>query len=160
MKSGRQWPAIIVGLLLLAGTANGILVFLAIRNPSFAVEPDFYQKAVDWDKTREQERKNRELGWKVELLAPNVVPTGRSEVGILLLDPVDRPIENASVTLEAFHLARAAEVQNISFREEQPGRYISSMETHRSGLWEFRFTIDRGSSTFTALLQTNLEPLQ
>ena len=49
--SGRKWPFIIIGLLLLNVTVCAVTVTLSLRNPA-AVEPDYYQRGLDWDAAR------------------------------------------------------------------------------------------------------------
>ena len=60
---GWFWPAVIVGLLLSGAAANIGFMIVANRDQSFAVEPDYYRKAVDWDRRMAQETRNAELGW-------------------------------------------------------------------------------------------------
>jgi hypothetical protein len=49
--SGAKWPVIIIGLLLLNVTVCAVTVTLSLRNPA-AVEPDYYNKAMNWDEHR------------------------------------------------------------------------------------------------------------
>ena len=62
---GWYWPVAIVGLLVGGAAANIGLMIVANRDATFAVEPDYYRKAVDWDRTMAQEARNVELGWRV-----------------------------------------------------------------------------------------------
>ena len=49
--SGAKWPVIIVGLLLLNVAVCAVTVTLSLRNPA-DVEPDYYDKAMNWDAHR------------------------------------------------------------------------------------------------------------
>ena len=62
---GRYWPVAIVGLLVSGAAANIGFMVVASRDATFAVEPDYYRKAVDWDRAMAQEARNVELGWRV-----------------------------------------------------------------------------------------------
>ena len=62
---GWYWPVAIVGLLVSGAAANIGFMIVANRDATFAVEPDYYRKAVDWDHTMAQEARNAELGWRV-----------------------------------------------------------------------------------------------
>ena len=43
------------------------MVYVATSDGSFAVEPDYYQKALHWDDARSAAAENAGLGWTVEL---------------------------------------------------------------------------------------------
>ena len=49
--SGRKWPVMIVGLLLLNVAVCATTVTLSLRNPA-AVEPDYYARGMSWDENR------------------------------------------------------------------------------------------------------------
>ena len=51
---GWYWPVVIVSLLVGGAAANIGFMIVANRDPTFAVEPDYYRKAVDWDRTMAQ----------------------------------------------------------------------------------------------------------
>ncbi len=40
-----------------------VVVYVATSDPSYAVEDDYYQKAVAWDEKRAQDRTERRSGW-------------------------------------------------------------------------------------------------
>jgi hypothetical protein len=49
--TGRKWPFMIVGLLLLNVAVCATTVTLSLRNPA-AVEPDYYARGMNWDENR------------------------------------------------------------------------------------------------------------
>lgn len=49
--TGRHWPLIVVGLLLLNVAVVTTTVTLAVRNPAEVV-PDYYNRALNWDTHR------------------------------------------------------------------------------------------------------------
>ena len=63
---GWYWPVAIVGLLVGGAAANIGFMIVANRDATFAVEPDYYRKAVDWDRAMAQEARNVELGWRAD----------------------------------------------------------------------------------------------
>lgn len=154
MKSRAHWvwPAIVVGLLVLGAGANIGLLIVATHDPSFAVEPDYYEKAVHWDDKRAQDAVNLALGWRAEVEAEPVLDRGRpaARVVVHLADREGRPVEGAAVTLETFHLARAADVLHGSLRAGAAGDYEVVLPLRRAGLWEFRLDVVRGDAHFTA----------
>lgn len=152
-RKGGHWPYLIVALLAVSLSANLALLVLAVDDPSFAVEPDYYEKAMAWDARRAQERRNEELGWSLELKvgAARSLP-GSRRIEVLLLDREGLTIEDATVRLETFHNARAGNILETTLAAEGEGRYAALLPLRRPGLWEFRFVVERGEETYTETL--------
>lgn len=124
------------------------LIYHAHADPSFAVETDYYDKAVHWDDSAAQERRNAELGWRLRLSA------GPSEgFELTIVDRLGLPIEGAAVSVEAFHNARSADRIALAPTDAGGGRYRQAAEFARPGLWEFRVIARRDADTFTAVRQ-------
>lgn len=152
MKRGWIWPVIIVGLLVAGVGGNIALMLVAHSNASFAVEPDYYQKALDWDQHRAQAATNRNLGWRIELSVDrDGAAPGHALLVAHLLDSEGTPLEGARIGVKTLHLARAADVQELALTEGPAGEYSAPMRLHRPGLWEFRLVVERGEQTFTDL---------
>lgn len=67
IKSGRIWIFAVVGLLLLNVGVCAVTVVAATGNPvAAAVEPDYYQKAVDWDEDKARWPSPERLGWTIQ----------------------------------------------------------------------------------------------
>ncbi|MEL6330049.1 MAG: hypothetical protein AAFR38_10320 [Planctomycetota bacterium] len=58
-QSGRRWIFMIVGLLLLNVSVCAITVVSALRHPA-QVEPDYYERAINWDRDRALEAASSE----------------------------------------------------------------------------------------------------
>lgn len=155
MRKPWFWPAMIVGLLLLAVGANVGLMIVASSDPSFAVEDDYYDKAVRWDEKRAQDATNLALGWQLDLSTETTVDRGvpAVQVGVRLRDRDGAPVEGATVSLETFHLARSAQSLGATPTEAGPGWYVTRMPMRRPGLWEFRIDVTRGDEHFTERVQ-------
>lgn len=155
-RKGLFWPVLLVGLLAANVVFDVALIMVASSDRSFAVEPDFYRKALEWDRTQAQEGENRRLGWSLEIaLAPARTP---GFVGALvhLRDRDGAPVEGARLTADVFHNARAAEVLPASFRSEAGGSYRVELPLRRAGLWEFRLRAERGVEVFTTVVTREL----
>jgi nitrogen fixation protein FixH len=153
MQKGWYWPFLLGGLLAAGVGANLYFLARAVSDPSFAVEPDYYEKAVAWDAHQTQARNNVELGWSVVLeVAPADIATGRARVIAKLTGRDGRPVAGASVELEAFHNARAADRLSATLVETAGHDYAADLPVVRPGLWEFRIAARRASETFTAVL--------
>jgi len=149
-KKGWQWPWIVGGLMAVVVGANLILLYVATSDPSFAVEENYYQKGLDWDSKRAQDRRNAELGWSLELdVARTRSPDGTIVVTARLIDDEGRPISDASIHLETFHNARAAYILEGDLEVNGEGSYSVTLPMRRPGLWEFRFEVTRAGHRFT-----------
>ncbi len=145
-----RWPAVIIGALTLHVVVSLATVWMATTNPSYAVEEDYYHKALHWDDRRAQDRVNTKLAWQV---AAAVVPPasvgGPATLELTLADHDGLPVDGAAVTVETFHNARADRILRATLTAAGDGRYTASIPMRRSGVWEFRITAVRGSDTFT-----------
>jgi len=149
-KRGRYVPWLLGGLMALVIGANLALVYLATSDPSFAVEQDYYRKAVEWDRKRAQDAHNAELGWTLELDVEGARGAdGRVGIVARLNDASGRPIADADVRLEAFHNARAGEILRADLAHGSGAVYRTALPLRRPGLWEFRVVASRGADRFT-----------
>lgn len=145
--------------LLLGSLLGAQLFFLwgALDDPSFAVEEDYYDKALSWDATMAQQRENARLGWTADVEA-GLRSDGTGNVRVDLDAPTGQPIEGARVSVEAFHNARASHRLEATLHEAAPGRYVASLPMRRPGLWEFRLTAARRADVFTHVARHDLLP--
>jgi len=153
MKKGWHWPILLGGLLTVGVGGNVYFMCVAVSDPSFAVEPDYYAKAVSWDAHQAQAMENAELGWRLALtVAAADAGTGRARVVATLSDREGRPVQGLDVGLTAFHNARAAHVVTATLGETAEHDYAADVAVVRPGLWEFRVVASRGAETFTAVV--------
>ena len=148
------WPWVPV--VLLTAMVGGLLTLahIAADDPSFAVERDYYAKAVAWDAHRLQERENVRLGWQLSVdTAPRA---GTVELVAELVDRTGTEIRGAELAVEAFHNARAGDVLAARLKPSGAG-YRAELPMRRAGIWELRFTATRGAEKFTEVVRTELE---
>lgn len=139
----------IVGLITASSlTGAALLIYHAHSDPSFAVEEDYYDRAVHWDDAAAQERRNAELGWRVDA---DLDRAGR--VRLSLADGDGDPIEGAAATVQMFHGGRAADRQVVAMEPVGEGVYEGVGAVDREGLWELRLVASRGDEKFTAVVQ-------
>jgi nitrogen fixation protein FixH len=125
-------------------------VWIATSNPSYAVEENYYQKGLEWDAKRAQDRRNASLGWVVDIHVHPAPKVGVSPIlELTFTDAEGSPIGAAAVSVETFHNARAAEILRAQLTDSGDGRYTTGVPMKRSGVWEFRITAIRGADTFT-----------
>jgi nitrogen fixation protein FixH len=153
MKKGWHWPILLAGLLASGVAANVYFMVRAVSDPSFAVEPDNYAKAIAWDAHQAQAGENATLGWSVALaVAEPDRGTGRARVVATLADRDGRRVPGLTVGLTAFHNARASEIVTATLSETAEHAYVADVAVLRPGLWEFRVAATRGTETFTAIV--------
>ena len=150
MKKGSLWPWMIAGALALHVVASLVVVFVATSNPSYAVEEDYYQKALHWNDKRAQDRTNEDLGWILSLtVRPAETPGEEPTLEVHLADAGGEPVDGAVVAVETFHNARADNILRTGLDAVGEGVYRTTLPMRHNGRWEMRFTVDRGQEHFT-----------
>lgn len=148
MKRDAAWPVGIVLLLATFVAANLFVMRIAGADPSFAVEPDYYQKAVGFDSTMALTARSNALGWTARAGLTS------DSVTVHLIDARARPATGATVTISARFNARAADVHVATLIEGEPGRYVAPLTTAHAGEWEVRVDASRGIDRFVTSLRT------
>ena len=127
-----------------------VVVYVATSDPSYAVEDDYYQKAVAWDEKRAQDRLNQDLGWLLDFnVTPPEKPGDQPALELTLHDADGDPLAGATVTVEAFHNTRGDDIVRDALADTGDAVYTASLPMRRNGRWELRFTVDRGAEHFT-----------
>ncbi|MCA9288786.1 MAG: FixH family protein [Phycisphaerales bacterium] len=166
------WP---VGLIALMCGSVGICVATAVvaaRDPSFALEPDYYDKALAWDESAAARAASDALGWtaEVEVSLPGAdgAPDGARTVSLRLRDSQGEPVAADRVEIAAFHHARMRDIQRLSVGAGDPaidsgpgtlvlaeaGRWVWSLGEARAGVWQVRVRAARGQDVFLATIDT------
>ncbi|HMR08894.1 MAG TPA: FixH family protein [Polyangiaceae bacterium] len=148
------WPYLPV--LLLGSMVAGLLLMIRIAtdDPHFAVETEYYQKALDWDQTQAQAEKNRALGWKVELVTKAV--GSRTELRARVLDKAGQPVPTGKVSVEAFANVAAGARTKLSLQRSAGGDYRGQITPKHFGLWEFRFVVLGPGGPFTQTIRADV----
>ncbi|MBK7594024.1 MAG: FixH family protein [Gemmatimonadetes bacterium] len=150
----RIWPTMITAALLGNVVLGVVLVRLAGGDRHFAVESNYYQKAIGWDSTMAQDGRNAALGWVVSPSLGAVRAGGRDTLVVTLHTAAGEPVIGAAVTLEAMPIAYAGEVARATLMATgEPGEYATAGLINRAGLWELRLAAVRGTDRFTENLR-------
>lgn len=146
------WALVPVGIL--GAGLSGLLALASIasKDPGFALEPNYYGKAVGWEGQQAQWADNQRLGWSVELATGS---DGSSIVARVELGD-GTALSNADVRAEVFANARAADRREIVFAERAAGSYEAKLPAGHGGLWEIRITIRRNGERFTHVDRVDL----
>ena len=131
-------PAVVLGLLGSHVLFIIIAITLATGDRSFAVVPDYYQKAVAFDDRKAQLAQSAALGWQVELEPAETIDShGRRGVVVRLRDRDGTQISGAELRVSCYHLSRAGEPVNMELVEALPGQYVGKGRLGREGFWSF-----------------------
>ena len=153
IRKDRIWPTIIVGMLSVYVAFGLIAARIASHDPNFAIEPDYYHKAVMWDSTLALSRRSAALGWR---LIPTLGPIGegsKAPLAFEVLDSLNGFVTNAHVSVEARQVAHAEDVTSAILSEHGDGEYVAQLPLARPGLWEFRVVATRGPDRFATTLR-------
>jgi nitrogen fixation protein FixH len=157
---GRAWPWLLAGLLVFGVGVNVGFLIVATGDPSFAVEEDYYGRALRWDDTTREAARNAELGWSVSVEPiPSPKGPGWTDLALSVVDREGTPVTGALVSLEAFHHARAADRLRVDLAPSGE-RYAATLPMRRAGLWELRVRVEKGGTTFTTVLDRELGGLR
>ncbi len=152
MKKGMGWPIGIVAILLATVASNVAVILITRDDPSFAVEPDYYRKAVEWDSTAARRARSDALSWQVRArVAP--AERGATRLSLDLTDEGGMVVQGAALAGSLLHIARAADVQAVTFTQAPNGAYEATVPMTRDGVWELRLTADRGNEHFVHTLR-------
>lgn len=155
MSRFRLWPGMIFALLGLNACVVAVTLYLAHSDRSFAVEPEYDRKALAWQETAEQQARNRELNWNVDVEIGAMGAVGRY-LTVKLVDPKAGPVAGAAISAIAFHNARPAQRLSITFAEDPPGVYKATAPVDRPGIWHFEVRASVGASVFTSILERSV----
>lgn len=152
MKRGLGWPIAVTIILALTVAANIWVAVVAGDDPSFAIEPDYFHKAVTWDSTLAQARENAQLGWRLESRLAAFDARSGARLSVTLVDSAGVPIPDAIVRVSALYNARANQVFDATLAAPVPSRspeYTAQLPVTHAGEWELRFEVLRGGKKFT-----------
>lgn len=156
IDNGWQWPILIITILGSSVIANIAVVIRASSDPSFVIEKDYYDNALNWDASQEAKRKSEALGWELRAHAA-IVKNGdaKLQVQVEVEDAQGRPIEDANVWVKGFAIARSADVVSGAMPRGAEG-YRAELDAHRPGLWQLDFKVSRGSDVFIHSMRTDV----
>ena len=148
MKKSTWWPIGIIGVLALTVGVNLFLYHVAGDDPSMVIEPDYYAKAVKWDSTLAQDKRNVALGWRLSPSLDPFSPKDGARLTVALVDSAGRPIPGATVRVSALYNARADRIIESTLSPAGAG-YETTIKVDHGGEWELRFDVTRGPDRFT-----------
>lgn len=127
-KLESRWPlGIAVGLGAVV-LSNAVMISIAISHPSAPVDVDPFAASLNWDETRAQERRSRELGWDVDVERCDgpILVRARDEKG--------RPLGGLQLTGRLSRFDGVDADEDLEWAELGEGRYLATVPRPTSGL--------------------------
>ena len=131
MNRGTFWIALVVALLLGNATAVGVLLAKS-GDPSDRVLPNYYRRAIDWDRTVEALRASDALGWTVGSRLVAIAPD-RGRVIVTITGADGAPVVGAVVDVDVRHRSVAAGAHGV-LAATAPGQYEGEIPLTGLGL--------------------------
>ena len=152
------WTGLILMFFLIQAIIWTFAISITSRDSSHAVVSDYDEQALNWDEVQRQRALSESLGWNSEI---RVDPTGdirgNRVVTLVLKDHDEQPVDNATVSLKAFHRGRAAEVQFVTLEPKGAGVFTTTLQIRHSGQWLFSGTAIAGENQFLFEQQLELD---
>lgn len=155
-SNSSLWAWVPVGLLSAMFIGLGTLTYIAVSDPHFALEPDYYDKAVHWDRSQALARESAATGLRVTVAPLHRSSDGSVVVRLSLVDRDVRPVVGATVAVEAFPNAFASHVERPALSEEGPGVYVGRIPRAVLGVWELRLTATSGALRFRQVVRQDV----
>ena len=151
------WPILLTSLISIHVVSVVVMVIVATHDSSFALEPDWYSKGLNYEQTAQQQRENSRLNWSLQLdVSQPLTGTNRRNVTCTILDRTGKPVENAVVDLVAFAHLHANNRTSTVLLPHKGGEYGTALACEDPGMWEFRLVISRGPKTFTHVVKREI----
>ncbi len=147
-NTGRRWPLVIVGLLLLNVAITAALITLSSRDPGLMVERDYDQRALEWDNFARQRLASESLGWTADVTIDTAGVQPR--LIVRLADSQGQPVIPERAEAIAFPQSHASQSQVLRLIpvEGDPAACSSVINLTHPGLWEVRLTANRDGKAF------------
>lgn len=156
LNRGWQWPWLVTAALAFTVGAN-VVMFVAAsgdKNGS-VVEPDYYRKAVDWDRTMAQRAASDSLGWSTTARLERDV-SDSTLVVVRATGSDGAPLVGVRFTATLIHNLDAARPVRVALAEFPDGRYEAPAALAYRGLWEVRLEGRRDAERYVNIAHTDL----
>ena len=133
-----MWTAFILMFFVIQAIIWTIAISITSRDESHAVVANYDEQALKWDEVKAMQRASYELGWQSQIAVDsNADIRGHRGLKLKITDKDGNAVDNAMISLQAFHRGRASEVQNLEFTEVERGTYQSTIQLRKTGNWQF-----------------------
>jgi hypothetical protein len=156
ISSARLWSFAPTALLAAMLTGLATMAGFAVRDPGFALERDYYDKAVHYDRELAQRAENARLGWTLEASVGPASPGTKTSISLGAREH-GMPIDASDVRVTAIRNADASLNLEGRLLRNASGEYAVLLPLEYGGLWEFRFSVQRGGERYTESIRRDVE---
>ena len=157
-RAKRFWIALVLFLFVIQSTIMGLVIHLAIGDPSAAVVPDYHNAALNWDATRRRLEAADRLGWTVAFSASDVADeSGKRAIELNIHDRSGQPVDALAVAGTLYHHAHANVVMPVELKSVGDGRYLGLVPAGRAGLWQLELNLDHAPEPMAKSVTFNVE---
>lgn len=148
------FPGLVFAFIGLQACWMSAAVYFALSDRSFAVEPDYYAKAVQYEDQQAQALANKRMGWTASMTASTAAgDQGIRAVSVDLRDALGQPVTEAAIQVEYFHRARGNDRLTATIPPTADGAaYSALLPMPRAGAYEFRLVATENGATYTQTL--------
>jgi nitrogen fixation protein FixH len=151
MKPATAWPWAIGAVLGLTVIANVAMLVEAGAPGAAQVEPDYYRRALDWDRVQAERTRSAALGWRAEASFA-AAPGDGTPFHVRLHDAAGQPVGGASLEVVAIHNLERGAPATWRLDEVAPGDYAAIVRPGHRGRWELRVAAERPGERFLTIL--------
>jgi len=134
----------------------GIMISMATADPSFSVEPKYYQKAARFEEELARRAASQKLGWHIQVIEFRRESDGTLSLEAQLTDKDDLPLAGVGLAVLAMANLRSNDVHSAATSSDAAGRVSLRLSPGASGLWEMRFSAERGVDRFFQVVRQDL----
>jgi nitrogen fixation protein FixH len=159
LKAQFVWTSFILTFFLVQAMVWVAAISITSGDSSHAVVASYDENALKWDELKSLQQASDRLGWNANIEledAANVL--GEHQVTVFLQDRQGNAIEDANVVLQAFHCARASEVQSVQLVEKDHGQYQGVLRVMHAGMWQLSGTASVMGQVFLIEQRMQIDP--
>lgn len=153
----NSWPLGIVGIGVCFVVADGTLLVTALRDTTFGVEDNYYEKSLRYDETRNETA--RAAGWSSDIeVADAPIADMPRRVDIRLRDSDGRPVSGLTGRVTAVRPSDARLRNDAAIIEVpgDPGLYRMLLKVPLNGLWEFELIGQKAGESYRLVMRQDV----
>lgn len=136
MSDGKRFLFAFLAFFSVVFVADGIFVYIAMTSQDGLVEKNYYQKGLHYDDVIQAKKRQAELGWSFELMAP--AKAGTAPLEVRLTDAKGEPLVGKQVAAALRRPAQKGYDLDVTLEEVQPGTYRAEVQLPLQGLWDLK----------------------
>lgn len=154
LPASRRWPLLVITALAAQMGFGVWMMRVAGSDPNFAIEPDYYARAVHWDARMEQARRDLALGWRAVATLTRSAGQPTSLV-VSVVDSLGAPLVIDSLRADVLPVAHASRTRTLTLARVGE-KWEAQLRDAETGLWETNIRAWRGRDVFTARVRPEL----